>query len=158
MKLRGWMIGVLMLGASISPALAQSDLRGPSAPLSDQYVPRLGDIMSTVQVRHVKLWFAGKAQNWALADFELRQIKTSLAEAALLYSGIPVTNVTTLNGPLNDVGEAISGKDGRKFAKAMGALTDGCNGCHQSMQRAFIAIRIPTEQQPFGNQRFAPQR
>ncbi|MBI5262860.1 MAG: hypothetical protein HY852_13690 [Bradyrhizobium sp.] len=158
MKLRGWMIGTLMLGASVPLALAQSDMRSPSSSSSEQYVPRLGDIMSGVQARHVKLWFAGKAQNWGLAEFELRQLKAGLTEAALLYSGIPVTNVTTLDGPLTDVSDAISAKDGRKFAKAMSGLTDGCNGCHQSMGRGFIAIRIPTQQQPFGNQQFAPQR
>lgn len=158
MKLRDWIIGGLMLGASVPLALAQSDLRAPSSS-PDQYVPRLGDIMSSVQVRHVKLWFAGKGQNWALAEFELRQLKAGLSEAALLYSGIPVTNVTTLDGPLTNISQAISAKDGRKFANAMGGLTDGCNGCHQSMDRGFIVIRIPTEQQPFGNQQFAlPQR
>lgn len=158
MKLRDWMIGVLMLGASVPLALAQPDLRVPSSSSSEQYVPRLGDIMGGVQTRHVKLWFAGKAQNWALAEFELRQLKAGLSEAALLYSGIPVSNVTTLDGPLTDVSDAISAKDARKFAKAMSGLTDGCNGCHQSMERAFIAIRIPAEPQPFGNQQFAVPR
>jgi hypothetical protein len=28
---------------------------------NEQYQPRLGDIMSAVQLRHMKLWFAGKA-------------------------------------------------------------------------------------------------
>ena len=158
MKLRGWVAGVLMLVASVPLSLAQSDLRSPSPTSSDPYVPRLGDIMNGVQARHVKLWFAGKAQNWGLADFELRQLKASVTEAALLYSGIPVTNVTTLDGPLNRVSAAIAAKDTRQFAAAMNDVTDGCNSCHQSMGRGFIAIRIPTEQQPFGNQQFAPAR
>ena len=156
MKLRGWMIGLLMLGASVPLALAE-DLKSSSSS-SDQYVPRLGELMSSVQAHHIKLWFAGRAQNWELADYELRQLTAVLAESAMLYSGIPVTNVTTLDAPLTSVSAAIRGKDGRKFAKAVVELTDGCNSCHQAMRRGFIAMRIPTEPQPFGDQQFSPQR
>jgi hypothetical protein len=149
------MVGSAMLCAFVPLAMAQSDLKTPSA--SDQYVPRLGDIMSAAQARHMKLWLAGKAHNWDLAAFELRLLKESLVEAALLYSGIPVTNVTTLEAPLQAASDAISAKDGRKFAKAVGEVTDGCNSCHQSMARGFIVMRVPTDQQPFGNQLFPPQ-
>jgi hypothetical protein len=46
-------------------------------------------------------------------------------------------------------------KDSGKFAKAFGELTAGCNACHQSMERGFIVMRVPTED-PFSDQRFAP--
>lgn len=153
MKLRGWMAGFAMLCASLSLVSAQ-DLKSPSA---GEYVPRLGDIMSAAQTRHQKLWLAGKAQNWELAAFELRQLKASLVDAAVLYSGIPISNVTTLEAPLNSVAEAIGAKDGKKFAKSVGDLTEGCNSCHRSMNRGFIVMRVPAEQQPFGNQQFPLQ-
>ncbi len=92
MKLRGWMLALASLGALSAVATAQ-DLKSPSA---DQYVPRLGNIMGVAQAQHQKLWLAGKAQNWELAAYELRQLKASLVEAAVFYSGIPVSNVTTL--------------------------------------------------------------
>jgi len=155
MKLWGWMIGLAVLGASVPFAVAQSNLNTPSA--SDQYIPRLGDIMSMAQSRHMKLWLAGKAQNWDLAAFELRQLKGSLVEAALLYSGLPITKVTTLEERLQAVSNSVSAKDGPTFSKAMGELTDGCNSCHQSMARSFVVMRIPPDQQPFGNQVFSPQ-
>ena len=44
---------------------------------SEAYVPALGDIMSATQLRHIKLWFAGKLQNWDLASYELRQIRSN---------------------------------------------------------------------------------
>jgi hypothetical protein len=78
-----------------------------------------------------------------------------VVEAAVLYEGIPVTNVTTMTKPLQSVSDAIETKDIRRFAKAVGELTDGCNACHQSMGRGFIAIRMPTAS-PFSNQSFAP--
>lgn len=155
MRLRGWVPAFLLIGAAVPLAMAQSGSAGSS---DERYVPRLGDIMNNAQMRHIKLWYAGKAANWELAGFELRQLKTNLVDAALLYSGIPVTNVTTLATPLQAVSDAIEAKDGSRFAKAYGELTGGCNACHQSMERAFVAIRTPAEQPfGFGDQLFAPQ-
>jgi hypothetical protein len=151
MKLRGWIVALLMLGAAAPLAMAQS-----GSDSSEQYVPRLGDIMNNAQIRHIKLWYAAKAANWDLAAFEILQLKVNLVDAALLYSGIPVTNVTTLAAPLQSVADAIEAKDSQRFAKAFGDLTSGCNSCHQSMQRAFVLIRTPTEQ-PFGDQVFPPR-
>jgi len=154
MKLRGWIAALVFAGTSIPLAIAQS---GPERSSSDQpYVPQLSDIMNSAQTRHMKLWFAGKVENWDLARFELSRLKASLAEAALLYSGIPVSNITTLGAPLQSTADAIDAKDGKRFAASFGELTAGCNACHGSMARSFIVIRTPTEQ-PFGNQVFAPQ-
>ncbi|MBV9564750.1 MAG: hypothetical protein JOY90_30535 [Bradyrhizobium sp.] len=150
MRWRDWGLALLMLGALTPLARAQS-----SADRGEPYVPRLGDIMDGIQIRHIKLWYAGKAGNWDLAGFELHQLKTSLVEAALLYSGIPVTSVTTLSAPLQSVDDAIVAKDAKRFEKAYGELTAGCNSCHATMQRSFIAIRPPIDQ-PFGDQAFAP--
>ena len=121
----------------------------------EQYALRLADIMTAIQWRHAKLWFAGKMHNWELAAYEAGLIKAGLVDAAMLYSGIPVSNVTTMAGSVQSISDAIEAKDSGKFAKAFGELTDGCNACHQSMGRGFIVMRVPTEQ-PFGNQRFPP--
>ncbi|KRQ00610.1 hypothetical protein [Bradyrhizobium manausense] len=151
MKLCRWIVVLALVGAAT--AVTAQDLKSPSA---DQYVPRLGDIMSAAQTRHQKLWLASKAQNWELSAYELRQLKASLVEAALLYSGIPVSNVTTLEPSLQATSDAIATKDGRKFAKALGDLTEGCNACHRSMGRSFVVIKVPADPQPFANQLFAP--
>jgi hypothetical protein len=159
MRTRRKSIGALLLaGLSIpviltSLALAQS---GNFTPPGETYVPHLGDIMSAIQTRHVKLWYAGKAANWDLASFELRQLKANLIEAARFYEGIPVSNVTTMAAPLQSVEEAIGAKDHVRFSRTFSELTAACNGCHGSMERAFIVIRTPTEPQPFGGQSFSP--
>jgi hypothetical protein len=153
MKLRGLAVALVLACAAASPSMAQSSIGelqdAPSA-------PKLGDIMNAAQTRHIKLWYAAKAANWDLAKFGLHQLRASLVEAAMLYSGIPVTNVTTLLPALQSIADAIDAKDGQRFTKAYGELTAGCNACHQSMERSFIVIRTPTEQ-PFGDQVFAPQ-
>jgi hypothetical protein len=55
------------------------------------------------------------------------------------------------------VSDAIAAKDRSRLAKALGELTEGCNACHRSMSRGFLVMRVPADQQPFGNQQFAPQ-
>jgi hypothetical protein len=113
--------------------------------------------MNAVQARHIKLWFAGKAANWELAAYELRQLKAGVVEAALMYEGIPVSNVTTMSNPLQSLADAIDARDGKGFAKAFGELTAGCNSCHQSMERGFVAIVQPAAS-PFSDQSFAPKK
>lgn len=144
----------LLWTGAVTSSIAQSDL-GPS-PGAKNEAPRLAAIMSAAQLQHLKLWFAGKASNWDLAAYELRQLTDSLGEAAMLYPGIPVSNITTMRGPLVSVSDAISAGDARQFAAAMRGLTDGCNGCHSSMDRSFVVMILPTNQAAPANQRFAP--
>jgi hypothetical protein len=153
MKLRGYMATLLTFRLLTSLAVAQG---GMNTLTTEQYVPRLGDIMNAIQFRHMKLWFAGKALNWELAAYELRQLESGLMEAATLYAGIPATNVTRMTGPAQSVADAIEAKDSRLFAKSFAEFTDGCNACHQSIGRGFIVMRVPTES-PFNNQAFPPQ-
>ena len=155
MKSRGWLMVLLMICATAPCAVAQT--QNDMDPASgEKYLPRLGDIMNTVQTRHIKLWFAGKGANWGLAAYELRQLRAGLEEAAVMYPGIPVTDITTMANPVQAVADAIAAKDLRRFNKAVGELSAGCNGCHQSIGRSFIVIKAPTEQ-PFGDQSFATQ-
>lgn len=154
MRTGRYILAGLMACSLTSLAIAQSgNMRSATG---EQYVPRLGDIMSNIQLRHIKLSFAGKAGNWQLAAYELRQLKAGLAEAATMYEGIPVTNVSTMTAPINSLDHAIAAKDGKRFAKLFDELTVNCNGCHQSMDRGYIAMRVPTDQ-PFSNQTFAPR-
>jgi len=147
MKLRSLCVALALLAGSGSIGLAQSD----------RYTPRLSEIMRMAQTQHLKLWLAAKAQNWDLATYEAQQLKTSLADAALLCDNLPVSNVTTLLPPLQSILDAASAKNARNFADGMRELTDGCNACHRSLGRGFIMVQVPTDRQTnFGNQRFAP--
>lgn len=153
MKFRSFLMALLATCLLPTFTIAQSATGAPGA--TEQFVPRLSDIMSTAQLRHMKLWFAGESPNWDLAAFELRQLKDSLVEAASLYPAIPVTSATTMAKPIQAIADAIEAKDGGKFASAFGELTAGCNACHQSVGRGFIVMRVPTAS-PFSDQVFPP--
>lgn len=141
-------IGALFIGLILAPlAVAQQEL----------YRPPLGDIMGKIQLRHIKLWFAGKAGNWELATYEVEEIKASLESAADLYRGIPVELVTNTADPIRAIREAIEAKDSAAFAKGYGEFTAACNGCHQGIGRSFIVIQKPTAS-PFTDQSFSPPK
>jgi hypothetical protein len=154
MRLHSLCVALTILAGSTAIGFAQSEFRKPFS--GNEYTPRLSDIMSAAQSQHFKLWVAAKAQNWDLAAYEAQQLTASLAEAAMLYNGLPVSNVTTLMTPLQSISDAITAKNVRSFANGMRELTDGCNACHRSLGRSFVVVQVPTDQKIFSNQRFAP--
>lgn len=139
-----------LLGSTVSVA---EDRPSQSA---ISYSPSLGDMMVAVQLRHSKLWYAGRTKNWRLAEYELGQLRSTLDEGAKLHSNMPAANMTATDKSAALVGEAIKLKDGAKFDIAFGQMTAACNGCHQAADRDFISIRVPTRGSPFSNQLFAP--
>jgi hypothetical protein len=155
MKRRAVMVALAM-GISF-PILADDQPSGKSQPF---YLLRLSDIMIATQLRHFKLWDAGRVKNWGLANYELAQIRASLEDATRLDPKTPVANTTTTQ-PADEVGSAIEAKDSAKFAKAFDRLTSACNSCHQATGFGFIAIRSPRmsplQTSPFSNESFSPK-
>jgi hypothetical protein len=152
------LVGVLSIGAVALPALAEDTVpyayRPPLA--GESYVPGLGTIMESIQWRHIKLSYAGKSANWELARYELGQMQESLSDAARLYQGIPIEQVSAIEQPVMALSDAIKSKDGPRFTRAFADLTSACNSCHTGAQVGFITIQIPTAS-PFSDQSFAPR-
>lgn len=160
---RGFMKHISMIALSIAaalvPAFAQDTVPyayRPPGP-GDTYVPTLGDIMDAKQLRHFKLWSAGKFRNWELAGYELGQLEDSLINAARLYQNIPVEKINMIQQPLIALSGAIKAKDGVRFASAFANLTAACNACHEAAHVGFITIQVPTAS-PLSNQSFEPKR
>ena len=120
----------------------------------------LGELMMGIQQHHAKLYYAGQAQNWELASYELDEIKESFADA-----GKAQHEFKTLKTPLKElipamtkneiekVEEAIAKKNKESFVKSFQGLTQACNRCHQTAEHSFIVIQSPT-QPGFTNQKF----
>src|SRR6202051_2701492 len=66
-------------------ALVASVLFAAAQPAKEPYAPGLGEFMTATQLRHAKLWFAGKENNWDLAAYEIDEIMEGLEDAARLY-------------------------------------------------------------------------
>ena len=147
----------LMAGLVIVVA-ANSATGQPAQP----YTPGLVEFMMHVQSHHSKLWLAGNARNWDLADYQLDELKELLEDIAKRvpnYRDVPVGQMieSTTMPPIGDVESAIKARDFAKFTAAFDKLTAACNACHEAANRGFIVIQRPATS-PFPNQSFAPRR
>lgn len=115
----------------------------------------IGDIMAFQQERHFKLWFAGQAANWPLADYEIGKLKDGFDDIDKLIGGDTVGKA--VGAPIATLEKAIESKDKDSFTRAFDQLTAGCNSCHHALDHAFIVIQRPTVV-PYGNQSFAPPK
>jgi hypothetical protein len=151
----------ISFAANASAASAAQDIARISPDAAESYVPGLGEIMSATQMRHAKIWFAGKAGNWELAHYELDEIREGLEDAVKfhpVFKGVPVSamlNRLTAQ-PLADLDAAVAAKDRARFSKAYDNLTGACNACHQAAGHGFIVIKRPGAS-PFSDQAFAPK-
>ena len=148
----------IVLGVIVAAASAMLARAEPAG----NYVPGLGEFMTATQLRHAKLWFAGNNGNWALAAWEVGEIREGLGDAANLHAthdGVPVAEmIKTIIAPrLEKLDKAIAAKGGAQFTAAFDDLTDGCNSCHAAANKPFIRIQRPTAP-PFSNQDFTPPK
>jgi hypothetical protein len=51
----------------------------------NKYVPGLGEIMGQIAMRHTKLWYAGAAQNWELAAYEIKELEEGFEDAGKFH-------------------------------------------------------------------------
>jgi hypothetical protein len=147
----------ILLAIFFHPAAASAQ-----QPAASPYKPELIEFMTFTQIRHAKLWLAGNAANWELAEYEVDELKEALENTAKYvpeYKGMPVGKMieSIAMGPIEDVEKAIKAKEQKRFVTAFDKLTEACNSCHQSANRSFIVIQRPTGS-AFPNQSFAPRR
>jgi hypothetical protein len=134
----------------------------PSPEVSKSYFPGLGEFMGRIQVDHAKLWLAGEARNWELAGYQLGELKEVFSDVQDFiprYQNIPVGDMidAIITGTISDLEGTIATRDFSKFSAAFDKLTEACNSCHQAANRAYIAIKRPT-QSNFSNQDFLPEK
>ena len=139
-------IALSLLGAAIGLPQGATGQDKPSAGLAD--------IMITAQVRHIKLWFAGKLGNWRLAGYQLDQMEGSLKQAESLYPTGRAAEFAPKQ--MRSVRDAIERRDAAGFGKAYTELTNECNSCHRALDRSFITIQVPPIS-PFTDQLFVDQ-
>ena len=138
------------------PATAQHGTKAadPSAEEAPEFL-RLGGIMAQQQIRHIKLWFAGTAGNWPLADYEIDGLKEGFDDVAkLLGDDVAQQHVGSAMAELE---KSVDAKNRDNFVIAFDKLSGGCNACHTTLDHAFIVIQRPALL-PYSSQNFAPQK
>ena len=132
----------------------QSQVDSLKIQINNAYKPGLGEFMSGIQVHHEKLWFAGTAENWQLADFEIHEIMEAVDDIKMYASDRPETkDIMMLQPAIDSVNNSIQRKSLSSFKQNFIVLTNTCNNCHTAVNYNFNKINIP-ETPPFSNQVF----
>ena len=126
-------------GAGKTPATAAAD------------GPELGAQMLELQIRHARLWQAGAARNWILAQFQLAELRESVQgivetngeHAALQPQRLAEVMPAMLDPALGALQGAVDGNDGAAFDAAYDQLSQACTACHAAADHGFLVIQRP---------------
>ena len=113
--------------------------------------PELGAQMLELQIRHARLWQAGEAQNWMLAQFQLAELRESFGgivetngeHAALQPQRLAEVLPAMTEPALAQLQAAVDAHDKAKFEAGYDALSAGCNACHAAAEHGFLVIQRP---------------
>jgi hypothetical protein len=137
-----------------SSAALQAKVDSLENKLKNTYKPGFGEFMSSIQIHHAKLWFAGKNQNWELADFEMHEIDEAIDDIKTFQTEREESKqVDMLKPALDAVNDAIQKKDSILFNSSYLLLTNTCNNCHKAVNFSFNVVKVP-DAPPFSNQAF----
>jgi hypothetical protein len=115
------------------------------------YHPELGEQMLTLQIRHARLWFAGQAQNWVLAAFELQEIKEAFDAVVeqnpehAIFQPQRLADIlpAMTKAPMLALRDAIDHGNKAEFEKTYDGLSAACTGCHRTAGVDFLVIERP---------------
>jgi len=141
-------------------AALQDSLKHTQAELvtAKESLPGLGEYMSTIQLHTGKLWFAVKASNWELANYELDELKETMEAAKALNTeknGVKISSVldSVLQTQVAQLAESMKRKSPAEFQKSYDETLSACNGCHTEAGYKFIHIVRPNAP-PVTNQKW----
>jgi hypothetical protein len=130
--------------SSTQNAALQQQVDSLKQQLAQTYRPGLGEFMMGIQVHHAKIWFAGKNQNWNLADFEVGEIRETLEDVKKYCTDRPeIKSLPIIYPALDSMSNAIKAKSLKRFETSFTFLTASCNNCHQNTHHQFNVIKIP---------------
>lgn len=156
-------MGRLHLTLAVSAALIMSSAAAiaEDEKKPEPYVPGLGEFMtSAVQPHHIKIWMAGHANNWPLAEYEAKELRETFEDIATYqgtWNNFPIAKLAESNlvPPLDEMDKAIKDKNAAGFKKAYDRVTAACNSCHQATGNEFVSVKTPSGAE-FPDQDFAP--
>jgi hypothetical protein len=116
-------------------------------------LPDQAHAMSDVDYHFSNLWFAGKAENWPLAEFYWKETLSHLRWAVRIIpvrkdsAGREVKLEDILESieqsPFMQMGDVIGKKDGSQFEKTYRYIIEGCYSCHKASEKPFLRPGIP---------------
>ena len=149
--------GLLMAGTVAAAEIpdAQAEIAALKKQLAElrknAYHPELGEQMPTLHIRHARLWYAGAAQNWLLAAFELQEIKEAFDAVVeqnpehAIFQPQRLADIlpAMTKAPVTALRDAIDHGSKHEFEAAFDQLSNACTGCHKAAGNDFLIIQRP---------------
>ena len=151
------MLAVLIAVAAVSSAAQPAARDDPQAKIKalEALVPDQAHIMADVGEHFTNLWFAGRAENWPLADFYLGETKSHLRWAVRRIPvrkdsagrDIDLTRILEAfeNSQLTELKQAVDRKDRSQFEAVYKVSLTVCYSCHKAADKPYLRPRIPAE-------------
>jgi cytochrome c553 len=123
--------------------------------VDDHEEVHLGESMNVLSRRFSAVWFAGKAGNAEMVDYQIHEIEELVEElkpAAPHENGIDVVErlETDILTGLEDVEKAVDASDPQAFEASYRRVMNSCGGCHHNTGHGFIKPKIP-DYNPYPN-------
>lgn len=116
-------------------------------------VPDQAHAMKDVDYHFTNLWFAGKAKNWALAEFYWKETLSHLHWAVRIIpirkdnAGREIKLEEILQAiemtPTMNMGEVVKEQSTEKFGPTYRAILEGCYLCHKAADKPYLRPQIP---------------
>jgi len=121
----------------------------------EDLIPSQSHMMADVGDHFTNLWFAGKAENWPLADFYLSETRSHLHWAVRRIpirkdnrgQDVNLGNILEAfeNSQLTQLKGTIDHKDKTAFEKAYRDSLTVCYSCHKAADKPYLRPQVPTE-------------
>jgi hypothetical protein len=143
-----------------APAAAHADSKGADDLAAEvkalkELVPDQAHIMADVGYHFTNLWFAGKAENWQLADFYLGETKSHLRWAVRAKPirkdnagreiNLPGILEAFENSQLTQLKQALDRKDKPAFEAVYKESLTICYACHKASDKPYLRPQVPTK-------------
>jgi hypothetical protein len=131
---------------------AEAALKADVAHLKD-IVPSRSHAMEDVGYHMSNLWFAAKAKNWSLAEFEVNEMRARIrwtirmnpirkdadgkpVDIKAIFDGIDTSSLAALK-------DAVAKKDGAAFGPAYRTMLESCYACHKASAKPYLRPAVP---------------
>ena len=161
----GWLVVLSVLGVVSSGCDSPAPAAAAQQPTREElearlkaleaFIPDQAHIMADVGDHFTNLWFAGRAQNWPLADFYLGETKSHLHWAVRRIpirkdnQGREINLVNILeafeNSQLTRLKTVIDHKDRPGFETVYRDSLTVCYSCHKAADKPYLRPQVPTE-------------
>jgi len=110
--------------------------------------PGMGTIMPEIGQRAWKLFYAAKAGNWVLANFQLKEVRELMEKAAFIRPKYEQNLEQFLSEKWTPLEEAIKKENFALFEERFQESITAANSYHELQDKGFIVWKLPANPPP----------